>query len=360
MRAAANRIAPTGDNSAASVAIRQLVGGVEADDEPATITVENVKTFFNTHFDPFNDLHWDFIGSLVTCGVWIPLRIVVARPFIEHQMYSSIMLVAGSETGNTLLGPSDFQVSANTTVKTIEGHYTCHTKAVVTRPENVYTLRDIMCCQYVAGCGDKFFGEIEGETMLSQQRVPSEELAEFVQQDMRNRLDFANEHTNQYGSMFAFVCPYASNSQFMQDRAFSLSEQRLPWEVGQARGGAGSTGLRNFPGEEPFFRAYQSLFNLNYLQAGQDSVAIAQNSFVRSGACNNIVLLQGPHRVYDPFALGNRKMVLRAGFGHFGKDAKPGDARWRNGQPITVEQARASTSDEEILAQSKFLSRERD
>lgn len=65
------------------------------------------------------------IAQMVKDGVWIPLRLVVARPFIEHEMFSAIMMVGGADTGNTLLGPSDFQVSANTTVKTIEGHYTC-------------------------------------------------------------------------------------------------------------------------------------------------------------------------------------------------------------------------------------------
>lgn len=65
------------------------------------------------------------IATLVQNGNWIPLRLVVARPFIEHEMFSAIMMVGGADTGNTLLGPSDFQVSANTTVKTIEGHYTC-------------------------------------------------------------------------------------------------------------------------------------------------------------------------------------------------------------------------------------------
>ena len=52
------------------------------------------------------------------------IRIVVARPFIEHMMHSAILAVSGRETGATLFGPSDMQLSANTQVKTIEGHYT--------------------------------------------------------------------------------------------------------------------------------------------------------------------------------------------------------------------------------------------
>ena len=65
------------------------------------------------------------------------IRIVVARPFIEHLMHSVVMAVSGRDTGATLFGPADMQLSANTQVKTIEGHYTGHFKAVVTKPQNV-------------------------------------------------------------------------------------------------------------------------------------------------------------------------------------------------------------------------------
>ena len=47
--------------------------------------------------------------------------IVIARPFIEHLMHSAVVAVAGRDTGATLFGPADMQISANTQVKTIEG-----------------------------------------------------------------------------------------------------------------------------------------------------------------------------------------------------------------------------------------------
>jgi len=54
-------------------------------------------------------------------GIWTPLCITIARPFIEHLMMSAIMTVSGRDTGATLFGPADMQISANTSVKTIEG-----------------------------------------------------------------------------------------------------------------------------------------------------------------------------------------------------------------------------------------------
>ena len=47
--------------------------------------------------------------------------IILSRPFIEHAMLSAVLTVSGQDTGATLFGPSDMQISANTSVKTIEG-----------------------------------------------------------------------------------------------------------------------------------------------------------------------------------------------------------------------------------------------
>lgn len=48
------------------------------------------------------------------------IYIVIAKPFIEHLMHSAIAMVSGRDTGATLFGPADMQISANTQVKTIE------------------------------------------------------------------------------------------------------------------------------------------------------------------------------------------------------------------------------------------------
>jgi hypothetical protein len=41
------------------------------------------------------------------------VRIIVARPFIEHAMHNVIMTVAGRDTGATLFGPADMQLSVS-------------------------------------------------------------------------------------------------------------------------------------------------------------------------------------------------------------------------------------------------------
>jgi hypothetical protein len=46
------------------------------------------------------------IISAVNMGVWVPVCITIARPFIEHLMMSAIMTVSGRDTGATLFGPA--------------------------------------------------------------------------------------------------------------------------------------------------------------------------------------------------------------------------------------------------------------
>ena len=46
------------------------------------------------------------IASAVEAGVWVPVGLVIARPFIEHLMMSAVLAVSGRDTGATLFGPA--------------------------------------------------------------------------------------------------------------------------------------------------------------------------------------------------------------------------------------------------------------
>ena len=296
-----------------------------------------------TYFQTFKYTEPEFLKlvDFVEAGVWIPLQLVIARPFIEHAMLSAIVTVAGGDTGNTLFGPADMQVSANTTVKTIEAHYTCHMKTVITRPQNVMVMRDIQCDGYIAGADATWFGDVYASDNSSAKLDP-----DFIANDIRERLDFDREHDNKYASMLAFVCPAGENAQCVQDNAFSLSASALPWDIGN-----GQLGEVNFPGGRKFFDAYNKLFELSYITAGNDPASIQNRDFIRNGTYNNAVCLLGPSRGYSPFTASF--FDLTAGQGHFGPDALPGDARWRRGEDIDVESARGALVGVEALAESK-------
>ena len=300
--------------------------------------------------DQLDEDHWMQMVSLAEQGKWVPVKIVVARPFIEHHMLSAIMTVAGTDTGATLFGPADMQIAANTTVKVVEGHYTCHTKSVITKPQNVMVLRDIQCDGYVAGGGTTWFGDVSAAQHGARNGArdggarPLE--TDNIAADLVSRLDFEHEYDNNYASMFAFACPLGERDQFMQDNAFSLTTSNLPWDIGN-----GSHNQRNFPGGSSFWTAYAEMFNLHYITAGSDPSSVSGHDFVRNGTFNNAICLLGPHRSFSPFTASH--FDLTPGQGHFGPDALPGDARWRRGEAIDADSARGALVGVEALAESK-------
>ena len=79
-------------------------------------TLEKVKTSYEAYVTLGNLRNVGlfavaFAKTCVRLGIWCPVEIVIARPFIEHLMLSGIVTVAGRDTGATLFGPADMQIS---------------------------------------------------------------------------------------------------------------------------------------------------------------------------------------------------------------------------------------------------------
>ena len=268
--------------------------------------------------------------------------IVIARPFIEHLMMSAVMAVAGRDTGATLFGPADMQISANTSVKTIEGHYTyanathlnsthpphplltlrgvppsqskrCHTKSVITKPQNVLVLRDIMCAGYVAGGNTLFFGE-KAKAKAKANGKDDKYESEKIKESMRARLEFEDDASGEYESMLAFAVPVDWGSK--RDQVCSLSPRLLPWEV------TANEKHGYFPGGQQHFEYYSDVFGLNEIHYGEDIRAAESQEFIAQGSTNNSLCFIGPHRVYSPWS--SSFFELTPGQGHFGPDAIPG------------------------------------
>ena len=297
--------------------------------------MEAIRLFLR-NFVMTDEWGYDVLAGLVEVGMWLPLCITVARPFIEHRMYSAIVMVAGEDTGATLYGPADMQIAANVVDKTIIGHYTCHEKAVVTQPKNVCVVRDALCAQYVTGSNTTFFGETGQETVnVPLTAVQAQNLLTKMRADLRARLDMDEEYTNVYASMFAFMHDWNTlNEGLRNSMALSIGNNVYPWEVGTADS---PTDNRNFPGGEAVYQMYKNALQLDYIQHGVNVNAAQNQDFLRSGPYHNCVCIQGPHRVLDQ----DNNWHLVTGRGHFGEDAVPGDAAWRNGENVTMLQARA-------------------
>ena len=211
------------------------------------------------------------IIACVQAGIWLPLCITITRPFIEHLMMSTICTVSGRDTGATLFGPADMQISANTSVKTIEGHYTCHTKSVVTKPQNVYVMRDVMCSGYVAGGNTTFFGLPAGAQIFE---GPSD--ASDIQRTLNERLSFADDSSGEYASMLAFLSPYAEEAASSRDQVLSISDRLLPWEVSKNA----DPQKKYFPGGQAGYTAYAQSWNLGQVHFGEDVRATENMAFM--------------------------------------------------------------------------------
>jgi len=301
--------------------------------------------------------HFQFVNTCVKLGVWLPIQLVIARPFIEHVMYSAVIAVAGADTGVTLYGHADMQISANTSVKTIEGHYTAHFKSVVVKPENIFVMRDIMSVAYVAGSDTRFFGTREMSGELTQEFVTANQ----IKSQMRNRLMFNQEFADAYESMLAFLTPYNANEQYMQDNAFSLvGGSGLPWDIGTGQQLATNFGSVNdsrldcnFPGGLNFYIRYNNILGIGGVHTGEDQNQRQSQEFIRLGAYNNSVCILGPHRAVSPHN-GEGAFDLVPGQGHWGPDAVPGDARWRRGESVSMKDARDALMGVDVITNKKY------
>lgn len=317
--------------------------------QAAIVTVLGTDKF-NYSYNAF-----EFLVRLVEIGVWVPLKIVIARPFMEHVMLSAILTKAGTDTGASLFGHADMQIAADVNVKTITGHYTLHTKAIVAKEENVYIAKDIMSVGYVAGADTRFFGErnISGVPLTTVTVA-----AKDVKRQIINRLRFEQEYADAYQSMLAFLTPFDHSQQFMQDSVFSLvGNSGLPWDIGSGRtmgnGAAGSDNPTldiNFPGGKNMFDRYDKLLKLSSIHQGEDQSLRATQQFIRQGPYNNSVCIVGPHRIVNTLPNQKEYFTLVPGQGHWGPDALPGDARWRRGESTTCKEARGAMGASEIVS----------
>ena len=190
---------------------------------------------------------------------------------------------------------------------TLTRHYTGHFKAVVTKPQNVMVMRDIACAGYVAGCNTRWFAGTPGGMNKG-----------LAQENIQDRLSFADDVSDRYASMLAFPAHEGQFTSGQLDTVMSVTGRLLPWEVN----GASTLTHESFPGGEAMYKQYQSILGLSSVHYGEDMKAAENMDFISQGSTNNATCFLGPHRKYDPFT--KSFMSLIPGQGHFGPDAIPG------------------------------------
>lgn len=206
---------------------------------------------------------------------------------------------------------------------------------MITKPQNVYVMRDVACSDYVAGCNTMFFAKTKDAAGAVTYDL------NVAQTNMMKRLSFADDVGAKYASMLAFPCFEAQFESGHLDTVMSVTTRLCPWEVTSAMGGDHNS----FPGGKNAYSAYSAALNLRSVHFGEDMKAAENQDFISQvcvyslwlatpqcltrfcrhcvqGSTNNATCFVGPSRRYDPFAKGFYS--LTPGQGHWGPDAIPG------------------------------------
>ena len=144
---------------------------------------------------------------------------------------------------------------------------------MITKPQNVLVMRDIMCNGYVAGGNCKFFGS--GGKKVSKANPVT---ADRVQEEVSQRLAYADDLDSDYCSMLAFLSSYDEVEEGSRDQVISISDRLLPWEVTKNAGTSKSAS--GFPGGQAAYQVYRDMYNLNQIHFGEDVRAAENMEFI--------------------------------------------------------------------------------
>jgi hypothetical protein len=107
-----------------------------------------------------------FIGAPVTkqslsrfimSGCAFPFNIIYARPYQTYDMSSAACFKRGENTGATVIGHVDFQLSDNLAEETHNGNFVVYSKPIIRNKKHVHVAEDVFCTAYRGGTGATFF-----------------------------------------------------------------------------------------------------------------------------------------------------------------------------------------------------------
>jgi hypothetical protein len=87
----------------------------------------------------------------------VPVDVLLMRPWMEYSMSSAVLMKAGTDTGATFVGHSDFLLGDDVVSKLHYGNFTFYSKSLVTNPKNVIITPNIFCQGYNGGNSTDFF-----------------------------------------------------------------------------------------------------------------------------------------------------------------------------------------------------------
>jgi hypothetical protein len=150
------------------------------------------------------------------------------------------------------------------------GHYTGHFKSVVTKPQNVYVLRDIMANGYRAGCNTKFFSP-DGDF-------------DSMRTAIQSRLNFENLDSDDVEpSLLAFPMALAQVESIQNE--ITVTTRLLPWDVHGAPGDR----HKSFPGGQKMYEFYNGAMQLEQIHFGEDLRASENMEYITQVRGNHLI-----------------------------------------------------------------------
>ena len=97
--------------------------------------------------------------AMARCDYYVPVDFVLARPYMTYNVSSAIVMKAGQETGETVIGDQRFEMTSNVSDRTLYGNYFYYGKAIVKKDRNVLVAPSVFIQNYVKGNNTTFISE---------------------------------------------------------------------------------------------------------------------------------------------------------------------------------------------------------
>jgi hypothetical protein len=82
---------------------------------------------------------------------YLPVDFLLTRPYMTYDVSSAIVMKAGTDTGETIIGDQKFEMTSNIGDRTMYGNYFYYSKAIVKKDRNVIVAPNVFIQNYIKG-----------------------------------------------------------------------------------------------------------------------------------------------------------------------------------------------------------------
>jgi len=244
------------------------------------------------------------LAKLIDMDIFFPFDFLLFRPRITHQMATGILLKAGSDTGETLVGHADFQLADDVVRKMHYGNFTLYSKSIVYKSDNVFLAENILANGYISG-NDVSMNTLQSLQSGDQPRSMFVALVPLLGSEN-------SEGTTSVSALGQYPNPLDITGKFANGIPHLAN---LDMEVGNPQG------LEHYPGASFYAMTFgmnnsNQTFNSEYVYAEMNT--------------QNTICFQGHQTMFNPAE--NKWDMTIVNTGHFGDRIYAGCGRVRRGQ----------------------------